>query len=284
MARPALPARAGLGFKPEYFAAIAASPAAIGFLEVHAENYMGAGGVPHRQLTRLRRDHALSLHAIGLSIGSAAPPDAAYLARLRALCVRYEPASLATHLAWSAHAGAWLPDLLPLPYNEMTLARLVRHVDMVQEALGRPLLLENPPAYLAPRNADMAEGTFFAELLRRTGAGLLLDLNNLHVAARNLGERPAAALARFPLARIELVHLAGHEAEAEPDGGAVLIDSHAGPVSRPVLDLLAAVLAARGPLPVLLEWDNDLPAWPVLLAELGRIEAMLPAAPALAAD
>ncbi|PWC27194.1 MNIO family bufferin maturase [Teichococcus aestuarii] len=276
MPEPRLPPRAGLGFKPAHFEAIIAAPPAVGFLEVHAENYMGQGGAPHAQLARLRQDHALSLHGVGLSIGGMAPPDRAHLARLRRLCARYAPESFSEHLAWSRHDGIYYNDLLPLPYTPETLARVARHVDAVQAALGRPMLLENPASYVAFAGETMPEGAFLAEVARRTGCFLLLDVNNLYVAARNRGADPAAELACFPLHAVRQVHLAGHAAATGPEAGPpLLIDDHGAPVADPVWALYARLLEATGPLPTLIEWDNDVPPWPVLLREAARAEALL---------
>ncbi|MCQ4160980.1 DUF692 domain-containing protein [Roseomonas sp. GC11] len=270
-----LPCRAGLGFKPEHAADILATPPDLGFFEVHAENYMGEGGVSHALLGRLRRNYALSLHGVGLSIGGAAPLDVEHLARLRRLCDRYAPESFSEHLAWSSHGGTYFPDLLPLPYNAATLARVAEHVATVQAHLGRQMLLENPSAYLDLAESEIPEGAFLEEIARRTGCGLLLDVNNLYIAARNRGADPEVELARFPLHAVRQVHLAGYATEPEPDGGAVLIDTHGAPVADPVWALYARVLEAAGPLPTLVEWDNDVPVWPVLLAEAERAGALL---------
>ena len=275
-AMPALPATAGLGFKPEHFAEISRRPGAVGFYEVHAENYMGAGGAPHAMLSRLRADHALSLHGVGLSIGGAGPLDRAHLARLRALVDRYEPESFSEHLAWSSHDTAWLNDLLPLPYTADTLDRVCAHVDQAQEALGLRLLLENPATYLAFEASTMGETEFLSEIVRRTGCGLLLDVNNVFVSATNQRSDPRAYLADFPLGAVGEIHLAGHSEEALPSGP-LLIDTHGQPVADPVWSLYAEVITRTGPLPTLIEWDTDVPAFPVLLQEAGRARRILDA-------
>lgn len=269
-----LPATAGLGFKPEHFAAAAARPGAVGFYEVHAENYLGAGGAPHAMLARLRAGHALSIHGVGLSIGGPAPLDRGHLGRLRALLQRYEPESFSEHLAWSSHGAAWLNDLLPLPYTEETLATVAAHVDEVQETLGRRMLLENPATYLRFAASTIPETEFLAEVAARSGCGLLLDVNNVFVAAANHRTDPRAYLAAFPLHLVGEIHLGGHSAEALASGP-LLIDDHGSPVADPVWTLYAEVVAATGPLPTLIEWDNDVPAFEVLLAEAGRAEAIL---------
>jgi uncharacterized protein (UPF0276 family) len=269
-----LPPTPGLGFKPEHFDAIMARPGTVGFYEVHAENYMGAGGAPHAMLAALRRDHALSLHGVGLSIGGAGPLDPDHLARLRRLVDRYEPASFSEHLAWSSHGAAWLNDLLPLPYTDETLAVVADHIDAAQAALGRRLLLENPASYLGFAESHLAETEFLGALVARTGCGLLLDVNNVFVSAVNLNADPRAYLADFPLEAVGEIHLAGHEAEDLPEG-VLLIDSHGRPVAEPVWTLYAEVIARTGPLPTLIEWDNDVPAFDVLAAEAARADAVL---------
>lgn len=269
---PALPPRAGLGFKPEHFAE--AVPARVGFYEVHAENYLGAGGAPHAMLERLHRDHAISVHGVGLSIGGAGPLDEGHLARLKALLDRHQPESFSEHLAWSSHGAAWLNDLLPLPYTDETLATVCAHVDRVQAVLGRRMLLENPATYVTFAQSTWAEVEFLAEIVRRTGCGLLLDVNNVFVSATNHGFDPRAYLAAFPLAAVGEIHLAGHEADPVM-GPALLIDSHSRPVADPVWTLFAEAIARTGPLPTLIEWDNDVPAFDVLLAEVARADAVL---------
>jgi uncharacterized protein (UPF0276 family) len=267
--------RAGIGFKPQHFAAIMADVAPPGFIEVHAENYMGAGGPPHAQLTALRARHELSLHGVGLSIGGEAPPDAAHLARLRALCDRYAPHSFSEHLAWSSHGGVHHNDLLPMPYTRATLARVAAHVAQVQEALGCRILIENPSTYLRFAGSAMPEGVFLAELCRRTGCGLLLDVANVFVSAINHGEDPVALLHAFPLDAVGEIHLAGHEATTDAVGAPLLIDTHAAPVPDPVWALYRLALRRIGPVATLIEWDNDVPDWLVLRAEAMRAQAEL---------
>ena len=197
----ALPPRAGVGFKPEHFAAINTAPQPIGFFEVHAENYMGAGGPPHAQLGKLKEDYALSIHGVGLSIGSVQPLDQDHLARLRSLCDSYQPESFSEHLAWSSHDNVFLNDLLPLPYTEETLARVAEHVDEVQGGSIASMLLENPATYLLFEESSMPEVDFLDEVARRTGCGLLLDVNNVFVSATNHGLDPRDYLASFPFGR-----------------------------------------------------------------------------------
>jgi uncharacterized protein (UPF0276 family) len=271
-----LPAAAGIGFKPQHFADIIAGEQPIGFVEIHAENYMGAGGPPHAQLAALRERYALSVHGVGLSIGGAGPLDPTHLARLKILCDRYQPESFSEHLAWSSHGEVYYNDLLPLPYTGETLARVVEHVDRVQTALRREMLLENPSTYVAFAESTIPETEFLTEISRRSGCTLLLDVNNVFVSARNHGTDPESYLDAFPLARVKEIHLGGHDEQADDTGAPLLIDAHGAPVADPVWALYRSVIARTGPLPTLIEWDNDVPAWPVLANEAraaGRILA-----------
>jgi uncharacterized protein len=269
------PARAGVGFKPAHFRDIIAAPQPVGFFEVHAENYMGAGGEPHAQLTALRERYALSLHGVGLSIGSPQPLDREHLARIKLLCDRYEPASFSEHLAWSSHEGVYFNDLLPVPLTPQTLARVAEHIDTVQTALGRPMLLENPSSYLTLAESTIAEVEFLAEIARRTGCRLLLDVNNVFVSCANLGGCARAYLDAFPLDRVQEIHLGGHHQDVDDTGAPLLIDAHGSPVADPVWALYADVLAHTGPVPTLIEWDNDTPPWPVLRAQAELAERHL---------
>ncbi len=270
-----LPAGAGAGFKPEHFAAIAAERQPVAFFEVHAENYMGAGGVPHAQLGFIREAYALSLHGVGLSIGSPEPLDREHLLRLKRLCDRYQPESFSEHLAWSSHGGAFFNDLLPLPYTQATLDVVIAHVDETQSALRRQILIENPATYVLFAESDIPETEFLAELSRATGCGLLLDINNVFVSARNHGTDASAYLARFPLGPVGEIHLAGFFETEDDTSAPLLIDSHGAPVSNDVRALFAATIARTGPLPTLIEWDNDVPAWPILRAEALAAQATL---------
>lgn len=278
-----LPRTAGVGFKPQHFDDLLSSDRPIGFVEIHAENYMGAGGAPHAQLRALCERYALSVHGVGLSIGSAAPLDTEHLGRLKTLCDRYNPASFSEHLAWSSHGEVYLNDLLPLPYNAETLEHIVAHIDQVQHALNREMLLENPSTYLQFEDTTFAETDFLAEIARRTGCGLLLDVNNVFVQAQNHGTRPDDYIADFPLGRVKEIHLGGHEVQSDEAGAPLLIDSHGAPVADPVWALYERVIARTGPLPTLIEWDNDVPAWPVLAAEARAAQTILDRATARAA-
>lgn len=270
-----LPNSAGTAFKPQHFAALQDGDARPGFIEVHAENYMGDGGLPHAQLARLREDLALSLHGVGLSIGGEAALDRDHLLRLRRLCDRYQPDSFSEHLAWSSHGGLFLNDLLPLPYTEDTLRRVIAHIEQTQAALGRRILLENPATYLQFAASTIPETEFLAEIAARTGCGLLLDVTNVAVACANRAEDPAAYLARFPLQQVGEIHLAGHHDTTDSRGQPLLIDDHGSLVSTSVWSLYESVIARTGPLPTLVEWDNDLPDWPTLLAEAQHAQALL---------
>ena len=268
-------ASVGVGFKPEHFEAIVGTAPELGFFEVHAENYMGAGGAPHRRLDWVRERYPLSLHGVGLSIGSPGPLDQAHLKRLAAAARRFEPTLVSEHLAWSTHDGAFLNDLLPLPYTAETLARVAEHIDETQNALGRPILLENPSTYVVFAESDRAETDFLGEIARRTGCGLLLDINNVFVSAANHGYDPDRYLADFPLSAVGEIHLAGYAEDADDAGLPLLIDAHNSPVRDAVWPLYAAAIRRLGAKPTLIEWDNDLPAWPALLSEARRAEAAI---------
>ena len=271
-----LPAAPGLGFKPEHFPTIRDTRPELGFFEIHAENYMGAGGPPHRQLTALRQDYAISLHGVGLSIGGPGRLDADHLARLRVLIDRYQPESFSEHLAWSSHGTEYLNDLLPLPYTPETLRIVCDHIDEVQDKLGRRMLLENPATYVLFEQSTLIETDFLTEIARRTGCGLLLDINNVFVSTTNHRADARTYLAAFPLDKVREIHLGGHATEELPSGP-LLIDDHGSPVADPVWVLYAETIARTGAVPTLIEWDNDVPPFPELLAEARRAAAILDA-------
>ena len=272
---PVGPTAVGVGFKAEHFEPIVDSRPELGFFEVHAENYMGAGGPPHRRLDAVRERYPLSLHGVGLSIGSPGPLDQAHLDRLAAVARRFEPALVSEHLAWSTHAGAFFNDLLPLPYTRETLARVVDHIDEVQNALRRPILLENPSTYVVFAESTFAETDFLREIARRAGCGLLLDVNNIFVSATNHGYDPHRYLADFPLSAVGEIHLAGFAEDEDDAGLPLLIDAHNSPVRDPVWTLYADAIRRLGTMPTLIEWDNDLPSWPTLLGEARRAERVM---------
>ena len=270
-----LPARAGVGYKPQHFQALVEAPGAVGWLEIHAENYMGDGGRPLAQLRALADRFAMSVHGVGLSIGGEGALDEDHLARLKHLCDWLRPASFSEHLAWSTHGDAYFNDLLPLPYTAATLTRVCDHIDRVQEVLARPMLLENPSTYLAFTESTMDEVTFLSEIARRTGCGLLLDVNNVFVSATNQGWDPVAYVDAFPLDKVGEIHLGGHDEDEDEHGAPLLIDSHGREVVDPVWALYAHTLARGGARPTLIEWDNNVPEFPALEAEAARAESLL---------
>lgn len=276
----ALPARPGVGYKPQHFSNIIEHAGPVEWLEIHAENYMGAGGRPLAQLRALAERFPISVHGVGLSIGGEGRLDPDHLSRLKHLVDWLQPASFSEHLAWSTHDGAYLNDLLPLPYTTATLAHVCSHIDEVQDTLGRRMLLENPSTYLAFAESTLAETDFLAETVRRTGCGLLLDVNNVFVSASNQNTDPRAYLAAFPMRHVGEIHLGGHAEDRDDAGATLLIDSHGCAVVDPVWTLYAEAIAAAGPKPTLIEWDNDVPDWPTLAAEAGRAAAILDRVPA----
>lgn len=275
-ARPrSLPARAGIGLKPEHFRDILDTTPDLGFFEIHAENYMVDGGAFHHYLTRIREHYALSIHGVGLSIGGEGPLDETHLDRLAVLLQRYQPESFSEHLAWSSHGGNFYNDLLPSPYNAATLARVCEHIDRVQERLGRRMLLENPATYVEFTASTIAEADFITQVVRRSGCSLLLDVNNIHVSCTNHGRNARDYLAALPLDAVAQIHLAGFAEDADAAGAPLLIDSHGAPVAEPVWTLYCETLDQVGPMPTLIERDNDIPALPVLVAEARHAERIL---------
>lgn len=268
---------AGTSFKHQHLQAILADDACGGFFEIHAENYMGAGGPPHAALARIRQDFPVSLHGVCMSIGGPQPLDKAHLGRFKALVDRYEPALVSEHLAWSTHETTFYNDLLPLPYTEATVARVSDHIDEVQDAIGRPLLLENPSTYVTFQDSTMSETAFIRELVKRTGCRLLLDINNVFVSATNQGYSALAYLDDFPLEHVGEIHLAGHAEQQDDEGDLLLIDSHDGPVADAVWKLYDIVIARVGAIPTLIEWDSAIPDWPVLKREATAAQTILDA-------
>lgn len=272
-----LPPRGGIGLKPEHFREILEAHPDIGFFEIHAENYMVDGGPFHHYLGRIRERYPLSIHGVGLSIGGESALDQRHLDRLAKLLDRYQPESFSEHLAWASHGGTFLNDLLPLPYTEATLARVCEHIEQVQERLRRCMLLENPATYVEFAASTMTETEFIAEVVRRTGCGLLLDVNNVHVACINHRRDPCDYIAALPLPAVGQIHLAGFAYDVDAAGDPLLIDSHGAPVAQAVWDLYAFALERLGPVPTLIERDNDIPALPVLLAEAQQAQRMIAA-------
>jgi uncharacterized protein (UPF0276 family) len=272
---PGLPPRGGVGLKPEHFREILVSAPDLGFFEVHAENYMVDGGPFHHYLTRIRENYCLSIHGVGLSIGSESPLDDEHLNRLARLLDRYQPESFSEHLAWASHGEVFLNDLLPVPYNAATLARVCMHVDQVQNRLKRRMLLENPATYLEFASSTLSETEFIADVVKQTGCGLLLDVNNVYVACVNHHRDPRAYIEALPLDAVGQIHLAGFARDTDAAGDPLLIDSHGAPVAQAVWDLYAFALERLGPTPTLIERDNDIPSFPVLLAEAHQAEAIM---------
>lgn len=259
---------AGIGLRSPHLAEIARDRPATGFLEIHAENYLG-GSPALQTVERLRPDYEFSIHAVGLSLGSVDGLDEAHLGRVAALIERLEPALVSDHLSWSVAGGRYFNDLLPLPYTEEALQVVVRNVDRLQEKLGRQVLVENPSCYLAFTHSTLSEPEFLAELTRRSGCGLLLDANNIVVTAHNLRLDPAAWLDGLSASAVGEYHLAGH-AVNDADGATILIDDHGSRVGEDVWTLFSEIVRRYGPRPTLVEWDTDLPALDVLLAEADR--------------
>ncbi|MEM6617934.1 MAG: DUF692 domain-containing protein [Pseudomonadota bacterium] len=278
----AVPPRAGVGYKAQHLDGILADPAAIGWLEIHAENYMGAGGRPLAQLRHLREKFPISCHGVGLSIGAEGPLDIDHLARLKHLVSWLEPGLFSEHLAWSTHDTHYLNDLLPLPYTQATVDKVVEHIDQVQDTVGRQMLLENPSTYVAFAQSDRSEIEFLTEVATRSGCGLLLDVNNVFVSATNQGYSPEGYIDAFPLHLVGELHLGGHDDDTDDAGAPLLIDSHAKPVVDPVWDLYAHTVARGGARPTLIEWDSDIPSWDVLAAEAAQADRVLARAAAVA--
>ena len=270
-----LPPRSGLGLKTEHFREVLGAQPDIGFFEVHAENYMVAGGPFHHFLGLIREQYPLSLHGVGLSIGAEGPLDSQHLKRLAALIERYQPQSFSEHLAWSSHGPVFLNDLLPLAYDAPTLNRVCEHIDQVQSTLKRPMLLENPATYLAFQRSTLDEADFISEVIRRTGCGLLLDVNNVYVSCINHQRDPLAYIDALPLHAVGEIHLAGFAEDTDSLGDRLLIDDHGAPIDNAVWALYGRVLERVGPIATLIERDNQLPAFSVLHAEARQADELL---------
>lgn len=265
---------AGLGLKPQHYDEALACPADGLWFEVHAENYMVDGGPRLAWLDAIRRDKPLSLHGVGLSLAGDAAPDPDHLARLKTLADRYQPFLMSEHLAWSQRGDVYHPDLLPFPRSRRMLDRVCDNVSRAQDVLGRRLLIENPSHYLALRGHEMTEPEFLTEMVARTGCGLLLDINNVHVSANNLKTSAAIYLDALPAEAIGQIHLAGHAPDSEW-GDDLLIDSHGAPVSDSVWSLYARTIVCIGPRPTLIERDDNIPAFAELMRERDQAEAIL---------
>ncbi|WP_415077510.1 DUF692 domain-containing protein [Pseudomonas chlororaphis] len=270
-----LPQRAGLGLKTEHFRQVLREQPDIGFFEVHAENYMVAGGPFHHYLGLIREQYPLSLHGVGLSIGAEGPLDQQHLKRLAVLIERYQPQSFSEHLAWSSHGPVFLNDLLPLAYDRPTLNRVCEHIDQVQSTLRRPMLLENPATYLEFRQSSMDEAEFIREVIGRTGCGLLLDVNNVYVSCINQRRDPLAYIDALPLHAVGEIHLAGFAEDSDSLGDRLLIDDHGAPIDNAVWALYLRLLERIGPTATLIERDNQVPAFSVLHAEVRQADELL---------
>ena len=270
-----LPLRAGVGLKSGHFQDVLDSQPNIGFFEVHAENFMVAGGPFHHYLSRIRESYPLSIHGVALSIGADAPLDIDHLNALKHLLDRYQPESFSEHLAWSTHGETYLNDLLPVPYTDVTLQRVCEHIDQVQSHLKRRMLLENPATYVEFAASTMDEPAFITEVLRRTGCGLLLDVNNVYVSSVNHHRDPQATIRALTLTQVGEIHLAGFAEQIDGAGDRLLIDSHGSPVAKAVWDLYAFTLGLTGAVATLLERDNDVPSLPVLVAEAAIADGLL---------
>jgi uncharacterized protein (UPF0276 family) len=268
-----MPPTAGLGLKSQHYAeAQAASDDGLWF-EVHPENYMAAGGPRLRWLEAIRARHPLSLHGVGLSLAADADPDPDHLAALKALADRFAPFVVSEHLAWSTHRGVHQPDLLPFPRTRAALDRIAANIGQTQDALGRTILVENPSLYLPLAGHDYDETDFLIALTRGTGCGLLVDVNNVFVSARNLGYAAETYLDALPAEAIGEIHLAGHG--LDEGGSALLIDTHGAPIAEPVWALYRRLIDRVGPRPTLIERDDDIPSFDVLMAERNRAHALL---------
>ncbi|HVJ35746.1 MAG TPA: DUF692 domain-containing protein [Terriglobia bacterium] len=274
--------RAAIGLRNPHLPEIVEAQSGLTWLEIHSENYLLPPTAPRSlALERVRNDLALSCHGVGLSLCSAEGLDHTHLQDLRRLYDRLQPFIVSEHLAWSATDGRYYNDLLPVPYSDEALDIACRNIDQAQQALGRRLLIENPSRYIDLPGSSWSEPAFLAEITRRTGCGLLFDVNNLHVSAHNLGFDAADYLSDLPIQAIGQFHVAGHSQRRlmAPDGreDVLLIDDHGSAVPNEVWRLLETMLAATGPLPVLVEWDNQVPALAVLLAEAAKAQEFIDA-------
>jgi uncharacterized protein (UPF0276 family) len=264
-----IPASAGVGLRAAHQRAFLEGRPPVAWLEVHSENYFAAGGAAHASLMQIRREYPLSFHGVGLSLGSTDPLDRVHLRRLRELVDRYEPALVSEHLSWSSVGGRYLNDLLPLPPTREALELVVLRIDEAQDALGRPILIENVSSYMQLGAGEMPEACFMVEVAQRTGCGILLDVNNLYVNERNHGASAAAFIDAVPASAVGEIHLAGQSVQ-EYDGEQIVVDTHNARVCEAVWALYARAVARFGRVPTLIEWDSDLPPLATLLDEAAR--------------
>ena len=270
-----LPLRAGVGYKSQHRADILANPEQIGWIEIHAENYMGDGGRPIAELKELSEIYPVSCHGVGLSIGAEKGLDPTHLERLKKLIGWLKPAQFSEHLAWSTHGAEFLNDLLPLPYTGAVQTRVADHINQVQDTLGVHMLLENPSTYLQFEESDMSETDFIAGVVEKTGCGLLLDVNNVFISAQNQGYSATEYIDAYPVEHVGEIHLGGHEEDEDDEGRPLLIDSHSRAVADPVWQLYSYLIDKIGPRPTLIEWDNDIPEWSKLGADAKAAEAIM---------
>ena len=269
VARP-IPCNAGIGLRARHYQDILSAPPAVGWFEAHSENYFAEGGLPLYYLERIRSDYPLSLHGVGLSLGSTDSLNNAHLRKLKSLVARFEPGLVSEHLSWGSVSERYLNDLLPLPYTEEALMHVANHIMQVQDFLGRQILIENVSSYLQYQQSTIPEWEFLAEISARSGCGILLDLNNIHVSAVNHHFDPLAYLHAIPAAAVQEIHLAGFDKHGE-----CLIDTHGKAVCDDVWTLYGYALAHVGNVPTLIEWDTDIPALSVLLEEARKADALL---------
>lgn len=267
----------GIGFKSQYLKDVLKENEEIGWLEIHAENYMMAGGPRKQIISALAERYPISCHGVGLSIGAETGLDADHIERLKKLVSWLNPALFSEHLAWSSHNLGYFNDLLPLPYTQAVLERVCRHIDQIQDALGRQMLLENPSTYVTFSENEMSEIEFIRSVASRTGCGLLLDVNNVFVSATNQKYDPYDYINAYPLEHVGEIHLGGHDEDADETGAPLLIDSHNNPVTNPVWKLYQHTLSKTGLRPTLIEWDQDLPSWDVLANEARRAATLMAA-------
>lgn len=269
IARP-IPSNAGIGLRARHYLDILSAPPAVGWFEAHSENYFAEGGLPLYYLERIRSDYPLSLHGVGLSLGSTDSLNIAHLRKLKSLIERFEPGLVSEHLSWGSVSGRYVNDLLPLPYTEEALTHVICRIMQVQDFLGRRILVENVSSYLQYRQSTIPEWEFLAEISARSGCGILLDVNNIHVSAVNHRFDPLAYLHAIPAGAVQEIHLAGFD-----NSGECLIDTHATAVCDEVWTLYSYALAHVGNVPTLIEWDTDIPALPVLLEEARKADILL---------
>ncbi|MCG7900343.1 MAG: DUF692 domain-containing protein [Candidatus Thiodiazotropha weberae] len=269
-----VPIRAGAGLKPQHYQSVIEDQPDIGWFEIHPENYMGRGGPPLRYLEKIRQDYPISLHSVGTSLGSHLPLDMQHLQQLKALVERFEPGLVSEHLSWS-HGYEWYThDLMPLVYTEESLQLMVEHIDQVQEYLQRPILIENPSSYLQFKASEMPEQVFYVEAAKRSGAGLLVDVNNVFVSCTNHGWNIDDYLSEIPIPLIGEIHLSGHSVQ-QVEGRTLRIDDHGSPVCSEVWSLYQQFISQFGLAPTLIEWDSNIPQFPQLLEEVSSAQSLM---------